>query len=242
MPAGVLEAPLVRYTARTAKSKEITESYRPVLADGRGGIAAMAASLVLAGCGVGVWASAHEKRALRLIGGLLIGIGVVGLATPPMYLRGTGNVSGDIPHIVLTGVIVAFILSAVAFGASLYGGRWRLYSFATLLILLVSGAWTGLEATRLAAQQPTPWLGVAERINIGAYLLWVLVLAITLLRWKTPSTNARTAESRLTTGDSPAVESIHGAAGKSPVHPPWRHRPAASAPGLPSLPADRTGE
>ncbi len=28
-------------------------------------------------------------------------------------------------------------------GASLYGRRWRLYSFATLLTLLVSGAWTG---------------------------------------------------------------------------------------------------
>ena len=93
--------------------------------------------------------------------------------------------SSDLPHIALTGVIVLFILSAIVFGASLYGSRWRLYSFATLSTLLISGAWTGFEATRLAAQQPTPWLGVAERINIGAYLLWVLVLGISLLRSKT---------------------------------------------------------
>lgn len=33
-----------------------------------------------------------------------------------------------------------------------------------------------------AAGQLTPWLGVAERINIGAYLLWVTVLAAILLR------------------------------------------------------------
>ena len=139
-------------------------------------------SILIVAFGVGVWSSAQRKRVLHLIGGLLIGIGVVGLITPPMYLRGTGNISGDLPHIILTGVIVLFILSAIASGASLYGRRWRLYSFATLLTLVVSGAWTGFYATRLAAQQPTPWLGVAERINIGAYLAWVLVLAITLLR------------------------------------------------------------
>ena len=99
-----------------------------------------------------------------------------------MYLRGTGHVSGDLPHIVLTGLIVLFILSAIAVGTSLYGRRWRLYSWATLLVLLISGAWTGFEAGRLAAGQPAPWLGVAERINIGVYLMWVGVLATILLR------------------------------------------------------------
>jgi hypothetical protein len=137
--------------------------------------------LLLAFAG-GVWATAGAKRPLRLIGALLAGIGAVGLVTPPMYLRGAGHVSGDLPHIVLTGLIVLFILCAIGFGTSLYGRRWRLYSWATLLVLLVSGAWTGVEAQHLAAGQPRPWLGVAERINIGAYLLWVAVLATILLR------------------------------------------------------------
>jgi len=144
----------------------------------------IAYGVLLIAFGVGVWTLAGRTRALRVIGTLLVGIAVVGLVTPPMYLRGTGNVSSDLPHIVLTGVIVLFILSSIAFGASLYARSWRLYSFATLVTILVSGAWSGFEATRLAAQQPTPWLGVAERINIGAYLAWVLVLAITLLRAK----------------------------------------------------------
>jgi hypothetical membrane protein len=135
--------------------------------------------------GVGVWRSAGRKRALRLVGGLLVGIGMVGLvAMPftPMKLRGTGNLSTDAPHIAVTAVIVLFIFSAIGLGASLFGRQFRLYSYATLLTLLVFGAWTGAEAARLAAQQPTPWLGVVERIHIGAYLLWVLVLAMTLLR------------------------------------------------------------
>ena len=147
-------------------------------------------SILLIAFGLGVWTSANEKRRLRAIGGLLIGIGAVGLVAPPMNLRGTADVSGDLPHIVLTGVIVLFIFVAIGFGASLHGRRWRLYSLATLLTLLVSGAWTGFEATRVAAQQPTPWLGVAERINVGAYLLWVLVLAISLLRVRASSTQA----------------------------------------------------
>lgn len=79
-------------------------------------------SVLIVAFGMGVWASAHEKRAVRLIGGLLIGIGIVGLVTPPMNLRGTGNISGDLPHIVLTGVIVLFILATIAAGASLMEG------------------------------------------------------------------------------------------------------------------------
>ena len=78
--------------------------------------------------GVGVWRSAGRKRALRVVGGLLVGIGAVGLvAMPftPMNLRGTGNLSTDAPHIVVTGVIVLFILSAIGFGASLVGRRFR---------------------------------------------------------------------------------------------------------------------
>ena len=81
--------------------------------------------LLLLAFAVGVWISAGPKRSLRVIAALLLGIVVVGLVTPPMYLRGTGEVSGDLPHIVLTGVIVLFILSAVGFGADLYGRSWR---------------------------------------------------------------------------------------------------------------------
>jgi hypothetical protein len=114
----------------------------------------MTYNVLLLAFALGVWASAGRKRALRFIGALLAGIVAVGLVTPPMYLRGTGHVSGDLPHIVLTGFIVVFILSAVALGTSLYERRWRLYSWATLLVLLVSGAWTGHEAQHLADSLP----------------------------------------------------------------------------------------
>ena len=41
---------------------------------------------------------------------------------------------------------------------------------------------TFLEAPAVATNQPTPLTGLWERINIGVFLLWVVVLAIELLR------------------------------------------------------------
>jgi hypothetical protein len=56
--------------------------------------------------------------------------------------------------------------------------------FATLALLVAFGALTGLDGPRIAANLPTPWVGVWERINIGAFLFWVVVLAVALLRAK----------------------------------------------------------
>jgi hypothetical protein len=159
----------------------------------------LAYGVLLFAFGVGVWTSAGRRRAWRMIGALLIGIAVVGQITPPMYLRGTGNVTTDLPHIIWTGVIVLFILAAVGVGAGLYGRRWWLYSWGTILTLLASGAWTGFEGSRLAAGQPTPLLGMAERINIGAYLLWVVALAISLLRQRRPLVTAKELDAEIRT-------------------------------------------
>src|SRR4030095_11179705 len=60
--------------------------------------------------------------------------------------------------------------------------RLRLYSSATLMIFFVFGALAGMEAPRVAANLPTPWIGVWERIIIAAQMLWIAVLAVTLLR------------------------------------------------------------
>jgi hypothetical protein len=46
----------------------------------------------------------------------------------------------------------------------------------------VFGVLTSLQVGQMEANQPTPWMGVEERINIYATMLWVAVLAIGLLR------------------------------------------------------------
>ena len=102
--------------------------------------------------GWGVWISAGRIRALRIVGGLVIIYGALGLVWPfaPMHLRealaaGGGTLS-DTMHIVLAGVTVILMLLAMAFGAAAFGSRFRLYSIASLVILMVFGALTFLDA------------------------------------------------------------------------------------------------
>ena len=77
---------------------------------------------------------------------------------------------------------VALMFAAVAFGAAAFGLWFGLYSIATIVILLAFGGLTTSNAARIAADLPTPWVGLWERINICVFLLWVVVLAIVLLR------------------------------------------------------------
>ncbi len=145
----------------------------------------LAYSVLMIAFGLGVWESAGQKRALRVIGGLLIGreaLGIVGTLFAPIHLRGVEATLTDTVHAIITGVGVLIYLLAIGFGAAALGKRFRLYSIATILVLGVFGTLAGLDGPRLAANLPTPWLGVWERINIYATMLWIMVLAIALLR------------------------------------------------------------
>lgn len=144
-------------------------------------------TLLVLAFGWGVWKSAGRSRALRIAGGLILAFGALGLAWPfaPMHLRETlaagGGTVSDTLHLVLSGVTVGLMLLAIGFVAAAFGRGFRIYSIVTFVILLVFGVLTGLDAPALEANRPTPWLGVWERISIGAFLLWVIVVAIALL-------------------------------------------------------------
>jgi hypothetical protein len=131
----------------------------------------------------GVWASSGGRRAMRLTAVALAGYGVLGTAgllLAPMDLRGTLNSQRDALHIVTTFVMSIFVVAAIAFGAFVQGERFRLYSFATIVTVVVFGALAGFLARPMP--DATPWLGVAERVNIYATMLWLLVFAVSLLR------------------------------------------------------------
>lgn len=143
---------------------------------------------LLVAFGLGVWMSAGDKRPLRVVGGLLVAFGMLGFVWPfaSMHQRevlaaGGGTLS-DTLHIILGVLTVLLMLVAIGLGSTTFGKPFRLYSVATILILLVLGALTGSNGPKIGANLPTPWVGLWERINITAFLLWVVVLAIMLLR------------------------------------------------------------
>jgi phosphoglycerol transferase MdoB-like AlkP superfamily enzyme len=85
-------------------------------------------------------------------------------------------------HLVLAGATVALILSFIGLGAVAFNRWFRRYSIFTILMLIIFGGLTAQQAPLVAAQQPTPWLGIMERVNVYGAMLWVLVLAVILLR------------------------------------------------------------
>lgn len=168
----------------------------------------LAYDVLLVAFGVGIWTSADRKRALRITAALLAGIGILGLAARfPMNVRGAERTLTDTMHIVITGVTVLVFLLSVAFGARAFGRRFCVYSVATFLTVLTFVALAGVQVPKIAANQPTPWIGIAERISIGAYLFWVAVLAVILLRGRAVSDEAsRTSDPRLTQSSREAAD------------------------------------
>jgi hypothetical protein len=134
--------------------------------------------------GVGVWSVAGRRRSLRITGILLAVWGVIGFVWLlfPMNMRGAIGSASDTGHLILSGVTVLLILLFVGIGSGARGKWFRLYSILTMLAVLVFGALVGVQAPRVAAQLPTPWMGVMERVCVFSPMLWVLVLAGGLLR------------------------------------------------------------
>ena len=133
-----------------------------------------------------VWKSAPPNHALRVVGALLMAHTVFGQFWPPMHQRAVlaagGGTLTDTLHLVWAAITVVLFLLIVGFGAAALGGRFRIYSTATIVIVFACGAVTATYASRLEADLPTPGVGVWERISIAAFMTWIVVLAVTLLR------------------------------------------------------------
>jgi hypothetical protein len=147
-------------------------------------------TILVTAFGWGVWTSACRSRAIRVVGALIVAYGTLGVVWPfaPMHLREViaagGSTLSDALHIILASVTVLLMLGAIGVSTAAFRKRFRMYSIASLGILVAFGALTFADAPRLSADLPTPWLGVWERINLGVFLLWVVVLAVTILRFQ----------------------------------------------------------
>lgn len=129
--------------------------------------------------GVGVWISVRANRALRIAGGLLIGYGLWNIMGA-LYPLTLGDDTSIPMHILATNVQLALMVAAMCFVAAGFRGRMRVYSIASLAASAVMGM-----VAFMAAPEPNLVLGISERISIGAFLLWVAVLAVAL--WKQPA-------------------------------------------------------
>jgi hypothetical protein len=101
--------------------------------------------------------------------------------TREVLAAGEGDWRGGL-HVPVTMVMSLSLLVGMGFAATLLGRGFRWYTVGTILTLLTFGGLVGTQAGAIEANEPTPWMGLAERVNIYATMLWVAVLSVLLLR------------------------------------------------------------
>lgn len=142
--------------------------------------------VLFAAFGWGVLNTGAGNRRLRVTGVLIIAYGLFNLYWPPMHTReaiaaGESSLS-DTLHLWWAAVSVLLFVSIMGFAAAAFGKKFRLFSIVSIVLLAGFGLLTGRDAPSLEAGIPTPMMGIWERINIGIFLVWVVVLALRLLK------------------------------------------------------------
>jgi hypothetical protein len=97
-------------------------------------------------------------------------------------IAGGGGTLTDTLHVVWAFVHLILMLLMIGFGASVFGKSFRIFSVLIVLVFMVFGILTAIDSPGVNANLPTPYIGIWERINIGAYMIWVILFALKLLK------------------------------------------------------------
>lgn len=132
---------------------------------------------------IGVWLSAEGRRIVRWIS-LLMALNAIDALILwnffPMHMRGEQPTFTDTMHGLLA--IDPFVLAAVVLAAVAFRGSFRIYTVTTLVFTTALALSAVFFVRLFLANQPTPWMGAAERAGQYATNLWYAVFAVMLLR------------------------------------------------------------
>ena len=142
--------------------------------------------LLLAAFGWGIRRYFAGRRALRAAGTVTILYALLNLYWPPMHQRAViaadrGGVA-DLLHILWAAVAVALMVLLMVLGAAGLKRAFRIFTAVIIAVFAVAGTLTAIMSSNIPAGLPTPGLGIWERINIAAFMLWVIVFALLLAR------------------------------------------------------------
>jgi hypothetical protein len=126
----------------------------------------------------------NYPRPAKYASAFLAAIGVLGFvyALFPIQQRGAPFTTNEVAHLTLVVVNVCCVVGAAITGGRAGSRGFRRFSVAMVVVCVSFGALGGRYAASIAAGDPTPWLGVIERISVYAYLLWLAAFANMLLR------------------------------------------------------------
>lgn len=137
----------------------------------------------------GFWIGSADNQPLRTAGIAMFVYAFATLFWPPMHpreiLAAGGSGLTDTLHITFTFVAVILMMSVMILAAPAFGKAFRLYTLISIGIMVIFGLLTSTMTTAMQENRPTPWMGVGERICIGSYLAWVIILSLKTLSQKT---------------------------------------------------------
>jgi hypothetical membrane protein len=145
-------------------------------------------SVLLLAFAVGAWRAAGARRLVQALAVMFASSAVVGLLiwnVFPMHMRGAERSFTDTMHLILA--TNPFVLLSLILAIAAFRGGLRLYSAATVVIMVVPAVAAFSYTRALDMNQPTPWLGATERLAQYGYEVWQAVLALVLLGKGQPS-------------------------------------------------------
>lgn len=145
-------------------------------------------TVLMASFAIGVWKAVGHTAPGKILAGSIAAFAITGLLWLPFPMTSRSDLAagishgGDLGHLVLSGVSVGLFLVQFGVGAWLLRGWFAIYSLVSLAVCLTAGGVVAAMASRLSVGEPTPYMGLAERVNLGTWLLWMAVLGIVVLR------------------------------------------------------------
>lgn len=138
-------------------------------------------SILLLAFALGIWRTAEHRwqRVLAVSFGGSATIGLLLWIAFPMHMRGDPRSFTDTMHLALASN--PFVLLTLVVVLVSYRGRFRSYTWLTLVLMLGLAIPAFGYADALDANLPTPWLGALERASQYTYQLWQVALSTVLI-------------------------------------------------------------
>jgi hypothetical protein len=141
--------------------------------------------LMRIGFAAGVWFSAGGRRSMRITAAALLAFSLTDFAASffPWHPEEPLTTPENLAHGAFAGALpMLWFFLSIGAGAHAGGKGFRTFSYATILAMLILGAMPLLGSFEIGVDQPPALFGASERINSYGYMLWMMVLAIVLLR------------------------------------------------------------
>lgn len=133
---------------------------------------------------LGVFSLARDNTLLRITAVMLFGSGVFSLigAFFPVHLAEGMTTSTNKTNTIIIGISVLFLVFAIGFGTASFKDWFRYFSIGLFVVFLVEDVWATWGKPFTLGGERGPLVGVQERTMLWGYLLWMVVLAVKLLR------------------------------------------------------------